>query len=108
MTPVSDIIAAGIVPHRDKRTVLCFDLHDTPATLQAIRRISTKYPLPFMLAMDADTYRVLYDLSDTEDFFAMTHTYRPINACLDIYDVIGILCGSDREFPNVDRKVMRC
>lgn len=108
MTLTADLIAAGIVPHRDKRTILCFDLTDTDATVQAIKRIASKYPLPFMLAMDHETYRVLYDLSSTVDIFAMMHTYRPISACLEIYDVIGILCGSDRAFPEVDRRVMRC
>lgn len=108
MLSTTDLIAAGIVPHLDKRTVLCFDLTDTDATVRAIERIASKYPLPFMLAMDTDTYRVLYNLSDTVDIFAMTHTYRPISACLEIYDVIGILCGSDRAFPDVDRRVMRC
>ncbi len=102
------LIKAGIVPHKDKTTVLCFDLTDTDATSQAIKRIARKYPLPFMLAMDPETYRVLYDLSATVDIFTMNHTYRPINACLEIYDVIGILCGSDRAFPDVDRRVMRC
>ena len=102
------LIKAGIVPHKDKTTVLCFDLSDTSRTLDAIRRISRKYPLPFMLAMDVPTYGVLYDLSATEMFFAMQHSYRPINACLDIYNVVGVLCGSDRAFPDLDRRVMRC
>lgn len=104
---IEELIQAGIVPHKDKTTVLCFDLSDTSQTLDAIRRISRKYPLPFMLAMDVPTYKVLYDLSAMEMFFAMQHSYRPINACLDIYNVIGVLCGSDREFPDLDRKVMR-
>lgn len=108
MTPTSDLIAAGIVPQRDKLTILCFDLTDTDATSQAIKRIASKYPLPFMLAMDVPTYGVLYGLSTTEMFFTMQHTYRPINACLDIYNVVGVLCGSDRAFPELDRRVMRC
>lgn len=108
MTPIATLISAGIVPRRDKRTVLCFDLQDTPATAQAIERIAKKYPLPFMLAMDVPTYGVLMQLSETIEFFTMEHSYRPISACLEIYDVIGILCGSDRAFPDVDRRVMRC
>lgn len=103
-----ELIQAGIVPHKDKTTVLCFDLSDTSRTLYAIRRIARKYPLPLMLAMDVPTYGVLYDLGATEMFFAMRHSYRPINACLDIYNVVGVLCGSDRAFLELDRRVMRC
>lgn len=102
------MIKAGIVPHKDKKTVLCAGLEDTPKTVKAIRSIAKKYPLPFMLASDLQSYSTLLRISETEYFFTIDHTHRPEIACLDIFDVIGILCGDDREFPGIDRKIMRC
>ena len=89
-------------------SVLCFDLQDATETRSAIERIVKKYPEPYLLAFDVPTYTVLYGINSDINFYVARFIYKKPEACVSEYNVIGILCGSDRAFPNVDRRVMRC
>lgn len=87
--------------------VLCFDLKETQALTEAVKRILGKYPNAALVCFDVPCAAVVDYVNETVNVYRW-YVYKSPKACIEEYNVIGILCGSDREFPELDRRVMRC
>ena len=99
MTLPTDLLRAPLV--------LCFDLKETQALIDAVKRILTKYPNAALVCFDVPCAAVVDYVNGAVNIYRW-FVYKSPKACIAEYNVIGILCGSDRSFPDLDRRVMRC
>lgn len=89
------------------RLVICFDLLNRQSFIRATLRIQSKYPDVAFGAFDDATKEMLDSAYPDAVFNAWLIHSAPL-MCIEKYNVIGILCGSSRDFPELDRRVMRC
>ena len=93
-----------ILPHLlGGPVVLCYELEDTPRLRSAIAALFKKYPNITLACVDHSWQIALEDERRVNVLISpfMDRDIRKNN------NVIGILCGSDRVFPDDGLKVMR-
>ena len=83
--------------------VLCFDIKPTDAFFRAVGGIMRKYPEAALATFDREAQEVAKEVHNIGVF----HFSISPKDCTQRYEVLGVLCGSDRAF-KTDRKVMRC
>lgn len=95
---------SDLLPHLSGGpVVMCYDLQDTDRLYAAVSALFKKYPNATLACFDRGCYVSLQDVQKINVLFSpfMDKEVRKK------YNVIGILCGSDRVFPNDGLKVMR-
>lgn len=82
--------------------VFCFDLKPTDSFYRAVRGIRSKYPQAALATFDKASQSVAKTIVEV----AVFHFSISPKDCSSRYEVLGILCGSDRTL-KTDKKVMR-
>lgn len=93
-----------LLPHLSNGpVVMCYDIQDTAKLNAAITALFKKYPNVTLACFDTECYVSLQDERQVNVLFSpfMDKYIR------EKYNVIGILCGSNRMFPDDGLKVMR-
>lgn len=88
--------------------VLCFDITCQKSFDDALGRVAQKYPDVIAAVFLGEDWPVMLSIKQARDDINIWWFYKSPKDCVREYNVVGILCGSDREFPELDRKVMRC
>lgn len=88
--------------------VLCFDIENQESFDAAINKIVKKYPDLIAAVFLPGNWPVMLSVKHHCDDINILWFYKSPNDCIREYNVVGIVCGSDREFPELDKKVMRC
>ena len=83
--------------------VICYDVQDTPKLRAAIKALFQKYPNITLACVDYACYISFQDIAKVH---VMRYPYMAEYG-REKYNVIGILCGSDRVFADDGLKVMR-
>lgn len=93
-----------LLPHLSNGPVVaCYDIQDTPRLRSAISALFKKYPNITLACFETECYVCLEGDSRINVLFSPGMS----DYVQEKYNTIGILCGSDRLFPDEGLKVMR-